>query len=84
MFGPSPALWEAFNSTFSPPWPEGGRQTMDKERLSRLGIRPVYGNGWAVCCESMYDRWKTGKCGVFFGFFFASVGVLPAGDMYNF
>ena len=39
---------------------------MDKERLSRRGIRPVYENGWAVCFVSMCDGWKTGKCRVFF------------------
>ena len=57
---------------------------MDKERLSRRGIRPVYENGWAVCFVSMYDRWKTGKCRVFFFDFLALVELLPAGDMYNF
>ena len=42
---------------------------MDKERLSRRGIRPVYENGWAVCFVSMYDGWKTGKCQFFFWIF---------------
>ena len=32
----------------------------------------------------MYDRWKTGKCRGFFFDFLALVGLLPAGDMYNF
>ena len=47
---------------------------MDKERLSRRGIRPVYENGWAVCFVTMYDGWKVENVEVFFGIF----------DMYNF
>ena len=31
---------------------------MDKERLSRRGIRPVYENGWDVCYVTMWDGWK--------------------------
>ena len=53
---------ELLSQHFPPSWPGGVRQTMDKERLSRRGIRPVYENGWAVCFVSMYDGWKTGKC----------------------
>ena len=56
---------------------------MDKERLSRRGIRPVYENGWAVCYVSMYDGWKLENVSFFLDFF-ALVGLLPAGVMYNF
>ena len=56
---------------------------MDKERLSRRGIRPVYENGWDVCYNAMWDGWKLENV-EFFWIFFASVGPLPAGNMYNF
>ena len=39
---------------------------MDKGRLSRRGIRPVYENGWAVCFESMCDGWKLENVEFFF------------------
>ena len=44
---------ELLSQHFSPSWPGRVRQTMELERLSRRGIRPVYENGWDVCYNAM-------------------------------
>ena len=52
---------ELLSQHFSTSWPERVRQTMEQERLSRRGIRPVYENGWDVCYNQGVQNEKKGS-----------------------
>ena len=60
---------ELLSQHFSPSWRGRVRQTMELERLSRRGIRPVYENGWDVCYNAMWDGWKLENGEFFLDFF---------------